>query len=436
MATSIHHGAPGSFKSFALVQRFAIPALQAGRCVVCNVRGFDSLERIIEQYPDIDFPATAKLIYLETTTRESRMIMAGWFHWVPIGALIIIDEGQEIYPDRKDFKLESLDAFVCPDGYEPEQIAEGRPVDVFTAYDKQRHYNWDIFISTTNVVKIKSEIRQVTEWAYRHRSLSGLIPWAKNQWMEHQHDPENNGKSQTHRVGSPVRYKADLRIFKCYQSTATGEATESQAGQSIFKNSAILFPLFVIIACIIFSLYIFFFRKHSTTDLPISKPVVSPSSPVTPDSSPSVAVAKNDFSKSNFKSFSSVSILKTSTVGVAGYDLISIAYNDSHDLSKIKFNYVLNNEIKTIGLDYFVNAGYRFVYRSICAVDLVSADGQKTSLSCQTPVIASCSVEIKSDSLVSYRGCSTIYAPPPESSPDFKPVLGQVDVASTTGSFK
>ena len=407
MATSIHHGAPGSFKSFSLVQRFAIPALQAGRCVVCNVRGFDSLERIIEQYPDIDFPLTARLIYLETSTRESRLIMAGWFHWVPIGALIIIDEGQEIYPDRRDFKLESLDAFVCPDGFEPEIIAEGRPVDVFTAYDKQRHYNWDIFISTTNVAKIKSEIRQVTEWAYRHRTLAGLIPWMKNQWLEHQHDPEVSGKSESHRVGSPVRYKADLRIFKCYKSTATGEATESQAGQSIFKNSAILFPLFILAAAFVFALYMFFFKSDVKTDS-----VVLPSSvPVVPISSVPVAVAKNDTVKNDVKSVSPLPAVEVSAVRPFGYDLISIAYNDVHDLTKIKFNYVLNNVIKTIGLNYFVSQGVKFVSRGICAVDLIGKDGQRLSLYCETPLIASCSISIKSDSLVSYRGCSTINQP-------------------------
>ena len=79
-----------------------------------------------------------------------------------------------------------------------------------------------------------------------------------------------------------------------------------------------------------------------------------------------------------------------------------------HDLTKIKFNYVLNNAIKTIGLDYFVAQGVKFISRGICAVDLIAKDGQKLSLSCETPLIASCSVSFKSDFLVSYRGCSIL----------------------------
>ncbi len=401
MATSIHHGAPGSFKSFSLVQRFAIPALKAGRTVVCNVRGFDSLDRIIEQFPDTVFPESAQLIYLETTTRESRMIMAGWFHWVPIGAMIIIDEGQEIYPDRRDFKLESLDTFVCPDGFEVEETAEPRPVDVFTAYDKQRHYQWDIFISTTNIAKIKSEIRQVTEWAYRHRSLAGLFPWMKTSWVEHQHDAETNGKSESHRVGSPVRHKADPRIFKCYKSTATGEVTESQAGQSILKNPVLLLPLGGFIFGIALLIHVFSDSSETTKSVEPVKPVVSPSSA-------STAVAQNNFVKNDVKSAGVLPVVEVPAVRPFGYDLISIAYNDVHDLTKIRFNYLLNGAIKMIGLDYFVSQGVKFVSRGICAVDLIAKDGQKLSLNCETPVIASCSVSIKSDSLVAYRGCLTV----------------------------
>ena len=401
MATSIHHGAPGSFKSFTLIQRFAIPALQAGRVVVSNVRGFDSLDRVIAQFPDVVFPESAQLIYLETTTRDAKMVMAGWFHWVPIGAMIIIDEGQEIYPDRRDFKLESLDAFVCPDGFEVEQTNEPRPVDVFTAYDKQRHYQWDIFISTTNIAKIKSEIRQVTEWAYFHRSLAGLnIPWLKNSWKEHQHDPEQNGKSESHRTSSR-RFKADPRVFECYKSTATGGVTESQAGTSLFKNPALFFPMFLIVACISFLFWRFVLKEDNKPVIPTSSPVVAPVSV-------STEFAKKDSVKSDVKPVGAVSPVQILEVRPFGYDLISIAYNDVHDLTKIKFNYLLNGVIKTIGLDYFVSQGVKFVSRGICAVDLIAKDGQRLSLNCETPAIASCSVSIKSDSLVAYRGCLTV----------------------------
>ncbi|MFZ4504422.1 MAG: zonular occludens toxin family protein [Methylovulum sp.] len=264
MATSIHHGPPGSYKSFTLVQRFALPALKEGRVVVTNIRGFDNVDRCIEQFPNDDFSQMAKIIWIDTTTQAGRTKMAKWFHWVPFGALIIIDEVQQVYPDRRDFKLESLDKYQPEEGEIIEDIGlpEGRPEDVFTAYDKQRHYNWDIYCSTPNIAKVKKEIREVSEWAYRHRDISGLLPWKKNTWIEHQHDPESSGKVASHRVGSPTQYKADPRIFKCYASTATGEHVKSKAGRSILQDRKILGLALLILGCIGFFIYTFVQRQH------------------------------------------------------------------------------------------------------------------------------------------------------------------------------
>lgn len=264
-ATSIHHGPPGSYKSFTLVQRFAIPALIEGRTVVTNIRGFDNVDRVIQQFPDKEFSPNARIIWVDTTTQAGRTRMAKWFHWVPFGALVIIDEVQQVYPDRRDFKLESLDTFTPYPGEIIEDIGlkEGRPEDVFTAYDKQRHYNWDIFCSTPNIAKVKKEIREVSEWAYRHRDLSGLLPWKKNTWIEHQHDPETSGKSPSHRVGTPVQYKADPRVFACYASTATGQHVQSKAGRSILSDPKIMGVLVLIVACLVAMVY--FYSKRFDT---------------------------------------------------------------------------------------------------------------------------------------------------------------------------
>ncbi|MFZ2450496.1 MAG: zonular occludens toxin domain-containing protein [Methylovulum miyakonense] len=260
MATRIHHGAPGSYKSFTLVQRFAIPALFEGRTVVTNIRGFNDLDLIAAAYPDKELPEDARIIWVDTRTAAARLKMACWFHWVPFGACIIIDEIQQIYPDRRDFKLESLDKWQPQPGdvIEDIRLEEGRPEDVFVAFDKQRHYNWDLFASTTNIAKVKKEIREVTEWAFRHRDLSGLLPWWKHTWMEHQHDPENNGKSNASRAGAPKRYKADPRVFTCYSSTATGEHTESKAGKKILDDPKVVFFAVVILACVAVSLFMVF----------------------------------------------------------------------------------------------------------------------------------------------------------------------------------
>lgn len=285
MATSIHHGPPGSYKSFTLVQRFAIPALIEGRVVVTNIRGFDDIDRVKDQFQDTEFSPDANIIWIDTTSTDGRKFLSQWWHWVPFGALIIIDEVQQIYPDRRDFKLESLDKFTPPPGLIIEDLAlrgipEGRPEDVFTAYDKQRHYNWDIFCSTPNIGKVKKEIREVSEWAFRHRDLSGLLPWKKHTWIEHQHDPESNGKSASHRVGSPTQYKADPRVFKCYASTATGEHVQSKAGRSILSDPKILGMCVLIVVCLIAMVYFYGKRFGDKNDSPPASTV--PQAPADP----------------------------------------------------------------------------------------------------------------------------------------------------------
>lgn len=255
MATVIHHGAPGSYKSFTLVQRFVIPFLKEGRVIVTNIRGLDNPATIVAAFPDFDFPSSAKIIFVDCTTQQGRYRMARWFHWCPIGAQIFIDELQEIYPVRSDFKMTELDTYIPLQGEIIEQTSEPRPCDIFVAFDKQRHYNWNLYCSTTNIAKVKKEIRQVSEWAYRHRDTSGLLPWKKNTWIEHQHDPETSGKSASHRVGLPVEYKADPRIFKCYSSTTTGSHEQSKAGRSILSDPKIRAVIFVFFCSFSYLLY-------------------------------------------------------------------------------------------------------------------------------------------------------------------------------------
>ncbi|MDD5277455.1 MAG: zonular occludens toxin domain-containing protein, partial [Methylovulum sp.] len=252
----------------------AIPALMEGRAVVCNIRGFDSMERVKAAYPDSQFPDTARIIWVDTTTKQGRHKMACWFHWAPFGALIIIDETQQVYPDRRDFKLESLDKYIPDFGDIIEDIGlpEGRPEDVFTAYDKQRHYNWDIFCSTPNISKVKKEIREVSEWAYRHRNMSGVLPWWKNRWREFQHDPENTGKSLSHYAGTPKDYKADQRIFACYSSTATGAHSAVKTQDGLFKDPKLRVLAVVIALCVGWWVYQIFWG-HSRISLNKDSPV-------------------------------------------------------------------------------------------------------------------------------------------------------------------
>lgn len=263
MSYAIHHGPPGSYKTFTLVQRHAIDALKAGRVVVTNIRGFNDIELIKKAFPKLKFPESASIISIDTRTQEGLLLLARWFHWVPFGALILVDEAQAVYPMRSDFKLENLDHFEGLQGFEIETIFNGeqRPRDIHLAFDMHRHFGWDLFLSTPNVAKINKIIRQSAEWAYKHRDISGLLPWYKNKWVEVQHDPESSGKSITSRVGVPTKYTADLQVFKCYSSTATGTHKGSEAGRSVFKDPKIL----AVTTVTFLSIFLFFYLLFNST---------------------------------------------------------------------------------------------------------------------------------------------------------------------------
>lgn len=237
MSAVIHHGPPGSYKTFTIIQQVCIPALYEGRTVITNIRGFNDLDKV-EAAMGKPLPEGVKLVNVEHT-HDGFETMARFFQWADMGALIVIDEAQKVYPVGS----KSLDKYTY-DPIEPEA-----PKSVAEAFDKHRHMNWDIYLSTTNIAKVHKEVRLVIEWAYRHRDISGLVPWYKNRWRQFRHDPENNGKSLSN-VDNTTTHKADFKVFNCYQSTATGEAKTSAVKRSIFQDKKLLAMGFVILCAI------------------------------------------------------------------------------------------------------------------------------------------------------------------------------------------
>lgn len=251
MTAVIHHGPPGSYKTFALIQRVIIPALQAGRTVCHNIRGLNSVERIANAMM-VDLPPEATLMAVEHDSHDGFEHMARFFQWAPMGALIVMDEGQRVYPTR----LRSLAEFDTPTD-ERETLDSGvqRPSNVENAFDQHRHMNWDIYISTTNVAKIHKEVRSVVEYAFRHRDMAGVLPWYNNKWREFKHDAESSGKAVSHYIGTPELYTADTNVFECYQSTATGKAKGSSENKSIFADPKLRVFFAITILCVGYFIY-------------------------------------------------------------------------------------------------------------------------------------------------------------------------------------
>ncbi len=239
MATAIHHGGGvGTYKTFSVIQRHAIPQLQAGRTVVSTIRGFDNI-RVIEAVLDLEIPDSAKIIFVDLETTEGIEKIRRWWEWVPKGAYIIIDEAQLIYPKSK--RINTYD-YPERDGMTSAEAAEkdDRPNGFLHAFTMQRHYQWDLAIITPNIKMLVPEIREVTQSAYEHKYLGGIAPWLKHGWREIQHNPLEMGKQS---VQPPIRYKADKRIYKVYKSTKTGAHSSGNAEQSMFKNPKIIFLL-------------------------------------------------------------------------------------------------------------------------------------------------------------------------------------------------
>ena len=78
MTAVIHHGPPGSYKSFSIVQDVVIPALLKGRTVCTNIRGLNSISRI-SKIMELEFPESAKLVCVKHDSEEGFQHMARFF---------------------------------------------------------------------------------------------------------------------------------------------------------------------------------------------------------------------------------------------------------------------------------------------------------------------------------------------------------------------
>jgi len=236
MTCAIHHGGGvGTYKTFSVLQRHAIPQLLNGRVVVSTVRGFDSI-RVIEAVLDIEIPESAKIIYVDLETTEGIDKIRRWWEWVPEGAYIIIDEAQLIYPKSK--RIASYD-YPEKEGRTSAESAEidNRPNGFLQAFTMHRHYNWDLVVITPHIKMLVPEIKEVSQVAYEHKYMGALLPWAKHGWREIQHSPLETGKGSAH---PPVRYTADRRIYKVYKSTKTGNHSDGNSERSIFQNPKVI----------------------------------------------------------------------------------------------------------------------------------------------------------------------------------------------------
>lgn len=252
MPFHIRHGAPGSYKSACAVWIDVLTWLKQGREVHTNIRGIGDVADF-ELAFGITLPDTAKVVAYDLRTHADRMQFAAWFHWLPFGAAIVIDEGQMIYPDRRDFKATDLDLSDADNPIDPETGHHERPSDIFVAIDMHRHYNWDGSVTTPNIKKLPQWFRNSVETAYKHDNRSH-IPFQKGKTRIITHSPDI--LSPSIQKGVPVEtLKVPANVFKVYGSTTTGEITSNIARKNPLKTPAVYIPAAIAVFAVLWTVW-------------------------------------------------------------------------------------------------------------------------------------------------------------------------------------
>lgn len=234
MPIKIHHGPPGSFKTAGAMADDFLREARAGRTIVTNCRGV-SRDRCIEEFPDL--PPEFDVIHVDDQTKEGREKWATWFHWVPKGAFVFVDEVQDIWPRK--WRQSDIDALDYPGGI-AQATADDRPYNWDQAWDKHRHWNWDIVCTTPQYKKVRDDIKGVADAAYKHKDLA-LVGWT-GRYIEAMHLADDSGSAASDFL-NVERKKVPPYVFKLYDSTATGQHRTNKNGFNLLLNPRIMLLL-------------------------------------------------------------------------------------------------------------------------------------------------------------------------------------------------
>lgn len=248
MSIKIHYGPPGSYKTSGAMMDDFVAAVFEGRVVVTNVRGLDSRERVFEiltrEFPKKEIPDSFELLFVNSETKEGEEKWKRFFHWVCPGAFLLVDEAQKVW--RKSWRDSDLKQFDYEGG--PDKAEEdGQPPDFDTAFEKHRHYNWDMVLTTPDIRLIRPDIRGCSEGAFKHKNQA-LVGFG-GRYLEGFHMAEDTGTEAN--FLNVVQKKVPKYVFELYQSTTTGQFRDTQAGTSIFKNPKFLFLVAFLLVVII-----------------------------------------------------------------------------------------------------------------------------------------------------------------------------------------
>lgn len=426
MSSKILHGDPGSYKSSSAVYYEILPALKAGRTVVTNVEGICPIEKFAEIF-DCTFPDSARLIRISTLKEKGANTIKRWFQWLPVGALIVIDEVQNTYncgerkdfvdlnynlPDGVEFKsVDMIETFrgalpddfvnysisnienVVDDGYtddsgESDRDSNGHilyPRNIKDAMMRHRKFNWDIVVCTPDISQVHSLIRQTSEVAYRFVSFDFMpFPYFQQRPRYNEHNAQEKGypikKGQL-----TNKRKIPLETFKLYKSTQTGETTKSGQSDNPLKSFGIVAGFVLILSVLAYQVY-----WWSRDEAP-AQPALDTSSTGGARSGSKASGQTGDVGSR--QSSGSVSFDNRSQTSVQGGipDVLEMYQADEIYLTGVVkqlenhrvqayefyFNMLRNGKEFSITGGELLSMGYQIFYRSNCSVMLVYNDTRR-----------------------------------------------------------
>lgn len=407
MAATIYHGPPGSYKTASALWFDVIPALKSGRLVVTNIEGLKPIEDI-EDALNIEFPTSAKLWRLSTQSSAGMALMRRWFHWLPVGALLVIDEVQQVFPKKTSFSLDKYDRtgsiYKLKDSLPPQWFSEhlerlsqvknegeGSQLDdlgeaefdenghiiypdtALNSLMRHRKYNWDILVCTPNIRQVHPVFREATEVAYCYSnkdSIAKVFPWYKRNPRILQHNPESNGNT-VNKTDIVLHRRIPVDVHKAYKSTATGKITSSGASKTPFSSPAVLASFGVSLLCFCYVAYTIpslfsssdidqTSKKTDSMALPKTQPISTKNNHSNRSHDVNQAITEN-----------AISIKlphKASHIELTGVQTI---YNSGQVVHR-EYTFTLHIEQKeySINSDTLDNFGYQVRYISDCLVQL------------------------------------------------------------------
>jgi zona occludens toxin len=275
MPTTIYYGPPGAYKTSSGLIDFFTDAVFSGRPVVTNIRGMDDRENIVKvlensvastpfgrflsiffgkrKHQDKKVPDDWEFHYISSEELAGKKRWQKFFHEIPYGSLVFIDEAQQIW--RKELRAKELAAFDYPGG-EDQASADNRPVDIKDAFERHRHFNWDFVITCQHLSQLHDLIRQTAEMAHKHVNLASVMTFMKGHYIVRTHSADQN-YSEKNTINERNRV-IQKWVFDLYKSTATDEVKDTNAGISLWRNPKFTLP---IIGIVVLSTYLFFFGE-------------------------------------------------------------------------------------------------------------------------------------------------------------------------------